>query len=129
MNWNDLKHLHLTQKYYLFPRRKEVVESYDKFKSELNISIDEYIKCILNKIEGNIVIRKNDYPYDLEENILHYVVWMKGDESKEDVVNYLDNLTLLDYVLFENVGELKSVPEIRHYHLFLLEKDVMRLQI
>tara|TARA_R110002050_G_scaffold76285_6_gene163048 strand:- start:1068 stop:1946 length:879 start_codon:yes stop_codon:yes gene_type:complete len=67
-------------------------------------------------------LHRNDYPYALEGETCHYLLWsLPRALSSEEVVYYAQfrlGLNPKDYLYFENPPALRSIPQIFHYHIF-----------
>lgn len=72
---------------------------------------------------------KNDYPYFVESDIEHRVLWKLYSEiSKEDVDEAIEELQsrygdIVDTIWWENPPALKSLPDINHVHI-LAKRDI-----
>jgi hypothetical protein len=103
------------------------------YESERNrISKEEAIHNIYREIGKasttlstgeEVALTDNRYPYDrLLENlpgVTHALLWFKGSVSPETAKAYLRSLGKT-CCLYENPVALKSIPEISHYQVFLL---------
>ena len=112
-------------------RNKDIQKKYDEFKkfiTENKIDINDYIyKKYLGEIKINFT--ENNFPYDIEENCQHYVIWfdskyyseLKLKDSEEKIIEKIVRTKFKDnqYIYFENVSNNKSVPNIVHYHVFI----------
>ena len=58
------------------------------------------------------------FPYDVKLPIQHKCIWYKGSLSKQEIEGIIadENIDCITY--FENPPNLKSIKEIKHYHLF-----------
>ena len=112
-------------------RNEKVQKEYDEFKKfivENNIDINEYIyKKFLGELKMNFI--ENTFPYDVEDNCKHFVIWfdtkyyanLKLKEDEEIIIDKIVRNKFKDnqYVYFENVSNNKSVPDIKHFHVFI----------
>jgi uncharacterized protein YfkK (UPF0435 family) len=103
------------------------------YESERNrISKEEAIQNIYQEIDKSsttlstgeeVALTDNRYPYDrlLESlpGVTHALLWFKGSVSPETAKAYLRSLGKT-CCLYENPVALKSIPEISHYQVFLL---------
>ena len=79
-----------------------------------------------NYLENNLNLHKNKYPYNSEEGVYHYVLWVHPNFEKECNVqiieNYLDNYLkeseYKEYIYFENHKDCKSILNVKHYQVF-----------
>lgn len=74
-----------------------------------------------------IALTGNKYPYDLLlqnlPGVTHALLWFKGNFSPEQAKAYLRSIGKT-CCLYENPVALKSIPEINHYQVFLLNTAV-----
>ena len=107
-------------------RNKKVRLEYNKFKETLkikNIKIDDYImdNFLKDKLY-NIV--ENNYPYNIEKNMLHYVLWVHqkykitNKKMCNIIIDKMNELGYNEYFCFENHKNAKSVLGITHYQIF-----------
>ncbi len=73
----------------------------------------------------------NNYPYFMEDGIVHYVIWFKGDKFdrynnpisiKNIVKDYMAKNNVnskYQYIFYQNIEALRSIPSIPHLHVFL----------
>lgn len=88
---------------------------------------------LFNSDGNNIVIRKNDFPYNFEEGIIHYVVWIHPSQTVYNFTPRMDNI-LLSYVVkqlnnihsdikgivhFRNSSDNRTINGIAHYHVII----------
>ncbi|KAK7923960.1 hypothetical protein PG985_006014 [Apiospora marii] len=90
--------------------------------------------------EDDIKTLWNDWPYGLDERIVHIVVWTKfdleedpqtldlTDAAREDINDYVDKvfgsrLPQENYIWFKNWSSLKSVHAVEHFHVMLFDPD------
>lgn len=71
-----------------------------------------------------VSLTHNKYPYDLLlknlPGVTHKLLWFKGALTAEQAKDYLHSLGKT-CCLYENPVALKSIPEISHYQVFLLD--------
>ncbi|KAL3942032.1 MAG: hypothetical protein SGARI_000401 [Bacillariaceae sp.] len=78
-----------------------------------------------NRLKSNYTtLVKNDYPYFIESDIEHWVLWkLQSEISEEDVIAAIEELKArngggnLDVIWWENPPSLKSLPDINHIHI------------
>lgn len=74
-----------------------------------------------------VALTDNRYPYDrLLQNlpgVTHALLWFRGSVSPEAAKAYLRSLGKT-CCLYENPAALKSIPEISHYQVFLLNTPI-----
>ena len=146
MTWKLLKQYHMNPPNVVFPRNKEVFQSYIDHKNKLkaeNINITDYITKQLFTKENSYKLYSlidNKFPYLLEPEIMHKLLWFnpKITNTKhfpddlnnvpefinDCLINHTKNIyDLYDIIYFENIVECRSVPGIRHIQLFLKSKN------
>jgi hypothetical protein len=109
-------------------RTKETIEKYNKFKEKIkseNISIGEFIKnkYLTDKLYS---FNLNTYPYNIENNMQHYVLWISPLFKKKIndkmicklITDKMEELGYNEYFCFENHIKAKSILEILHYQVF-----------
>lgn len=71
-----------------------------------------------------VALTYNKYPYDLLlqhlPGVTHALLWFKGSLSIDKAKVYLQSIGKT-CCLYENPVVLKSIPEINHYQVFLLD--------
>jgi hypothetical protein len=98
-------------------RKPEIDYEYSIYRRSFDISIFE------KKIEGPWKLCLNNFPYDVCEELVHLVLWIKnGDISiAKNIINiYFDD----DIIWFANSPELMSIKSIFHVHIFILKKNI-----
>lgn len=80
-------------------RTKEVQERYDKFRSDSK-NIENFKKLVKKEIEKkSYYFHENDFSYNVEEGILHKILWCNDDYNVEkkleelgpDLITYWEN--------------------------------------
>ena len=75
-----------------------------------------------------VVFRKNDFPYNLEEGVEHFLLWSNQDLSPDEIDTYIQEHTVsldpLDTLWFVNPTELKSIPDLWHAHV-MVRRDIL----
>jgi len=74
-----------------------------------------------------LVISPNAFPYNLTDDIEHFVLWSREhhDFSTKEVkaiVRSTLGIRKKDFLVYENPDELKSVPNVRHWQVFVKAK-------
>jgi len=123
ISWNDLKQYHFNPPNILLPRKEKVQKKYDVHKKKIGIPIDKYIlNTILHDVKFKITI--NLFPYDLEKNILHYILWISPNHKlfKNEIESIINNyFKCQKFICYQNKIEAKSIKTIEHYHIFILQ--------
>jgi len=126
MTWDELKDINIK------PHRKpEIEEEYKKFIK--NKQMNNYI--ITNVIKDKnkeLFLTTNKFPYDLEDNVLHLIIWdlnFHDNENKNKIryKSFIKNffkLKKFDIIYRVNKKEHQSIPEIKHCHIFLKVKKL-----
>jgi hypothetical protein len=127
MDWDRLKLYHgCTIVDDIFCRTPIVDKMYKEHSKDKNLN--EYIYKM--HIHSNLfILLPNIFPYDLKDNIRHYVLWFnpKYYMNRENIILdklYLNNIVRQrfpnnDYVYIVNSDKYKSVKEIYHIHVFI----------
>lgn len=118
MEWRELKRYHLNPPTHIFPRTLQVQYDYEQYK----LNNPNYHKLLQDRlfINNDITIEFNSFPYHIKEGY-HLVVWINKNIKFDikDLIHILEYLDIKEYVIFENLPYQRSVPSIRHFHLFL----------
>jgi hypothetical protein len=61
----------------------------------------------------------NEYPYDVESDVSHFVLFRRHDLTMVSPLAYLKIFGGYDVVWFETPPGLRSIPAVRHYHVFV----------
>ena len=133
-SWQDLEQIVnagiLDELSVEYKRSSQLTETYVRERSA--ISKEEAIQQIYDEIRASrttlitgeeVALTYNKYPYDrLLQNlpgVTHALLWFKGSISLEVAKAYLTSIGKT-CCLYENPVALKSIPEISHYQVFLL---------
>ena len=107
-------------KYTDLYRTKTMEKRYSSYiKKHPNYSNFLYKKLFKNE---NINLLLNKFPYDLESNVLHYVLWSKTKLNKTQIDLILTEKLKgceCNYIYFENLSRNKSIKDIFHVQIFL----------
>ena len=144
--WDVLKTYHKNPPNTPFPRTNNVYQAYKKHKEGLDLikkDISVFVKeQYFSGIDASKVscLTENKFPYLLGPGIQHKVLWFnpRVTMSKQFPSNLnqssgfidicltkkMENiLNDYDVIYFENQGQCRSVPGIRHIQVFLRPKD------
>lgn len=126
VTWADLQRKSSYELREAASRSTEVEEVYRKHREDLEkkgLTLCEYIDKKLFSEEAFYVFVPNDYPYFLEEDMEHWILWINpsfAKPSKNKISKILEEeLGEKDFLTFENAEENKSIPEIEHIHVFI----------
>lgn len=130
LSWETLQRFNINSPpTYTLGRSKEVQEIYDKHRKWMKTSkldIKSYITKKFNLEENGIVFVENEFPYNCEDSIKHFVIWIS------DTFTY--NLKFLDqfiqkkiktkytdskYIFYKNIPQNNSIGCVNHYHVFV----------
>ncbi|KAI0117355.1 hypothetical protein F4814DRAFT_448357 [Daldinia grandis] len=92
------------------------------------------------EFEDDIKILWNDWPYGIDDRIVHLVVWTKfelpedpattdlTDEARAEIDGYVQKtfgsrIPKDRYIWFKNWKSLKSVQAVEHFHVMLFDPD------
>lgn len=100
-------------------RTKEVQERYDKFRSDSK-NIENFKKLVKKEIEKkSYYFHENDFSYNVEEGILHKILWCNDDYNVEKKLEELGP-DLITY--WENLDANNSIKDTRHIHVLVEAK-------
>lgn len=117
--WEELKNKNL-QLY----RKPKIEQKYKLFRKNIMIKYNNFYEYIIKEILQNrkIYITINKFPYDLDNSISHWIIW---DLQNCNMITYkkmvykIFNPKYYDIIFRINKKEYRSIPEIRHCHLFI----------
>ena len=136
MDWNTLSKFHF--QYYkpkniTFNRTELIQQQYDLYiKNTSNIYND-----ICNKYFNNndlFVFVKNNYPYNIKDNIEHYILWFNPIiyKNKLRIILNIEYISVIlniylkklfnnnkKYICFMNIPKHQTIKEIYHYQVFI----------
>lgn len=134
MNWEYLKQFNYNPPTINLLRQKTVQDNYNNHKININvknINIEDYI---INKYfkdpNSKYYFTLNTFPYNLEDNIKHYIIWLNPIYYNDKQINFnnikhidfiksIINVPYDDFIFFENNIQHRSVLGIRHIHVFI----------
>jgi len=90
---------------------------------------------------SDIKILYNDWPYGVDEKIVHLVIWTKFDleddpatddltsEARKEINEYVErtfctHVPAQNVIWFKNWRSLKSVHAVEHFHVMLYDPDM-----
>ncbi|GAB4367212.1 MAG: hypothetical protein Kow00121_05280 [Elainellaceae cyanobacterium] len=138
MTWQELEQIVnagiLDQLSVEYKRSPQLTEIYERDRSTVskaeaidNIYREMNAACVRLAGGEEISLTYNKYPYDrLLQNlpgVTHALLWFKGSVSIETAKAYLQSIGKT-CCLYENPVALKSIPEVSHYQVFLLNSPV-----
>ena len=127
LTWETIQKLNVNcPPTYNLGRSPKVQEIYDKHRDWLKDSktdVKTYICEKFNLENKGIVFVENEFPYNCDQGIKHYLIWINAD--------YIYNLQSLekfikekigsngDYVFYKNIPANNSISCVNHYHVFV----------
>lgn len=116
----------------IIPRRKpEILDKYLLFMKHNSLTYNIMTNIIKDKTK-DLHLTPNDYPYDVEDDVTHYIIWDLNSEPL-DMQSQLDkyrkyaennfNPDIYDIIVKINKVKYQSIPEIKHCHLFTRLKN------
>jgi hypothetical protein len=74
------------------------------------------------------VIRRNDFPYWLEPNIEHFVLWTSEEFTREHAGKIVhEKFPESEVIYFSNTPDKKSVKGVCHYQIFVRPRTAIKL--
>jgi hypothetical protein len=126
-SWKTLKHIINNNLLDKLNRTEFQMNRYKIHKFLLkkqNIKIKDFIiKKYLNNISFSLT--PNDFPYNISNTILHLLFWINDKALVKDIYFLIKEEIFIKYkrnypfIYFENPNNLKSIPDIKHYHIFI----------
>lgn len=99
-------------------RRSANVQSmYDQFSKTSGPKA--FIEGVKQRIKKEkYILLENMFPYDVEPPIQHKCLWYEDNLSREEVQAIIDQQNMECITFFENPDNLKSIKDVKHYHIF-----------
>jgi len=89
------------------------------FKCEINPTSAKLKAIYPSLTEPLVVWRENDFPYSLEGDVEHHVLWTTGELTEQMILNAIAiERQGYECVHFINPPHLKSVKNVAHAHIF-----------
>ena len=144
MDWYSIKKLHLKPPSFQMKRIGRIQKAYNgqnaKIKS-LGISSSDYIKRMYLQ-DNHYSVIPNKFPYDVKKFIEHWCIWWNPDypidsnlhsrHCQNQVKAILkkhfkyEMVAKVDYIYFENEIKNRSIPGVRHIHVFI-NKEIFNI--
>jgi len=128
ITWEEIKSFHKNPPRDRLHRNNKINKKYQKHIKKIkdrNINVNEYIsnKYFTNKeYDSDWVFVPNNFPYNLENGINHYLIWINPYKLKLSEIDIdrviIENLGNKEYYYFENLNCNKSVNKVQHVHVF-----------
>ena len=139
LTWEEVSEIVSEEQFDIFGRSQESQDKYDQnkiatkgvYKSTKDMilinKLNHKSKKINNELvaindENNLDINlvPNTFPYNIEENISHLLLWSEEDLTDKKVNEILKNkLNGNKYVYFRNPEHLRSIPSVFHIQVFV----------
>ena len=134
ISWEFIRQFNFTNPPRIVLGRSEDVDSKYKEDSQIIKANGGAFKHLTKKYLSNgddYNMTLNNYPYYMEDGVVHYVIWFKGDKfyrynnssAIENIVrDFIDRNDINsrnDYVYYQNIEELRSIPSIPDLHVFI----------
>lgn len=89
-----------------------------KYRKNDSFMFKQYVKRVLSY--NKTLLLKNDFPYHVDAK--HYILWVQDNVTHPDeyIYSHFDDKKY-NIKWFENSNLKKSIPDIRHYHVFVKE--------
>ncbi|GAB7350171.1 hypothetical protein MBLNU459_g0835t1 [Dothideomycetes sp. NU459] len=156
LTWPEVKDIVRTNRIELFKRVPSDLRRYLGYTAKLKKDYGSVMHFVMNerlKWTGlvqtgsrfsdsvNLKVLYNDWPYGIDERIVHLVVWTKfgfdvepvtGDlvpEAREEINDYVmatfcSRVRAENVIWFKNWGSLRSIQAIEHFHVMLFDPDM-----
>jgi len=109
----------------LIARKDEITSKYKSHKEKFqnDEQLQTYIlSTYLNEGKKQWAIVKNDFPYNVDSNITHFLLWINPNnlltKDKIDII-VKDFAKDNEVVYFQNHVSMQSIKSIPHYHIFI----------
>ena len=125
-SFNYLKQFHLKIPNIKLERLPHYTDKYEHIKKNYGNNYEKYLFKKVFKNNCNFSFLKNEFPYDLEKGLKHYVFWINPcieQKINTDIIDYLISKKVCngDYIAFENPINNRSIKSIRHFHVIINE--------
>ncbi|KAI8971414.1 hypothetical protein BDF20DRAFT_884403 [Mycotypha africana] len=135
-NWEQVYYFVSTNQIKSLHRHKQVQVVYDKWRKDTLAqygSLENYL--LTNKLEFGtmkdaqrppVIILPNDFPYSVEADIDHILLWSQVPLSRTYIEDILENnygSDKYEWVYWVNPPEIQSVKKLPHVHVFMHPKQ------
>ena len=124
-SWNSLIKYHFNHPINTYLKRNlQIQKLYDKYNKTQQF--EQFKKNMFNNKNKNFNFMLNNFPYDTDKNISHYLIFINpliknkiSDFNIYKIIrkNYIKKKPI---IIFENEPKNRSIKNIRHYHIFTL---------
>lgn len=153
LSWEDLIKYDNNPPDGALPRQESVKRRYGGYLGALkargtNIEEDIMGRILKNHTEQRFIITKNDFPYYVDKNVSHMVLWVNplfasptdsAEETEKMARDFImalisheytnDGIPVKVYSMFENNPKNRSVTNVRHFQLFIKNKNIGMLPV
>lgn len=134
ISWSFIRQFNFTNPPRIVLGRSEEVDSKYKRDSKIikeNGGAQKHLEKKYLSRDNDYYMTLNNYPYYLEDGVIHYVIWFKGENFGKynnpaeinniikDYVSLNDISDKCEYIFYQNIEELRSIPSIPHLHVFM----------
>ncbi|KAE9968904.1 hypothetical protein EG328_007170 [Venturia inaequalis] len=156
LTWDEVKEIIAANRIDEFQRVPSDLRRYRQYIYNLQNTHGSVLKYIQNNLlrwptldpkgppftcPTDVKILYNDWPYGLDERIIHLVVWTKfeleedertgdlTDAARNQIQDYVDHtfgsrMDSRDVAWFKNWTSLKSIEAVEHFHVMLFDPDM-----
>ncbi|KAL1920967.1 uncharacterized protein VTP21DRAFT_11602 [Calcarisporiella thermophila] len=124
LSWGDVVDLINKNQVHLMKRSPSSQQEYNKFNARIRAeygSLDAYVRKELLRWDSGpkqYAFRVNDFPYALEPEIQHHVLWSPAPIDASTVKAIVDKeLPNREWVWFINPVKYQSIPSLFHVHI------------
>ena len=129
LTWETLNKFNLqSPPTYTLGRSDEIQEKYDKHRTWIKnsgIDVKKYIYDKFNLSEKEIIFIENDFPYNCENGVKHYIIWIsdKYNYNTDQLEKFIKTKlkvteTEIPYIFYKNIPKNNSIACVNHYHVF-----------
>jgi hypothetical protein len=100
------------------PRSPEIQAKYDAFIEKGN-NRSEFVNSMKCRLKNKrYYFTRNDFPYQTERHIEHWVCWYEKDTCPHEIVKEIEGKNhIITY--WKNHSQNMSIQEINHIHIFI----------
>lgn len=127
--WNELVAIDCSFLLQKINRKPEVLAAYHRCREQpgwQESTVDRFTHLLGQQ---DHILTENEFPYDLEHGISHMLLWFHADRPMQEVKAIACKELREDehdVVVCCNAPDLKTIPEISHYHVFVRHSSPMR---
>jgi hypothetical protein len=135
LSWSELTKYNNNAPLNVLERDPAIQKKYDDHQRSLKdsgSSVDGHILSLLGSQYNRSLCRgrddyvyatlmKNDFPYYLEGNISHYLLWTSEEvnyEAASKIMKTMSRDDKADVIMFANNKDNRSIKIVPHYHVF-----------